>query len=376
MAIVIVTGARAPYTHVLYEALGEAAGEPVHVLTCTERETTRRWRIPPARAYRHEVLPGIRVTRSLTSTVYFNPAVVWRLLTLKPSLVIVNDFSPTSVMAALTARWLGLPLGVRTDSVPATDPGSRSVLHRLARRIVVRRSDFGIAPSDASAKLLAAYGLAGERIALTHLSPGWQPKLTAPAFEARAFDLLFCGTLDEPVKGALFFTDVVLRLAERGHHLAVRVTGDGAARTEMERRFAAAGIAVRFDGFVDQSGLEAVYASSRLLAYPSRGDVWGIAVNEAMQCGTPVLCSPHATAGIELLGPSGAGTVAPLNVDAWADAVMAMLDDRNAWRVQQAHALGAVSRFGLAGAIDDYRRVVNRYRSGQARPRQSPAQPG
>ncbi len=376
MSIVIVTGARAPYTHLLYEALGEAASEPVHVLTCTEREATRLWQIPPARAYRHAVLPGLRVTRSLTSTVYFNPAVVWRLIALRPSVLIVNDFSPTAALAALTARWLGIPLGVRTDSVPATDPGAHSAPHRLLRRAIVSRSAFGIAPSAASAELLRSYGLHAERITRTHFFPGWQPRHAAPAFADRAFDLLFCGTLDEPVKGALFFSDVVLRLAERGRRLAVRVTGEGAARGEMERRFAAAGIHARFDGFVDQSELEAVYGSARLLAYPSRGDVWGIAVNEAMQCGTPVLCSPHATAGSELLVPAGAGAVAPLDIDLWADRVTAMLDDEAAWQTQQAHALDAVGRFSLAGSVDHYCRVISRFAAAGGQFRPSPAQSG
>ena len=376
MSIVIVTGARAPYTHLLYEALGEAVAELVHVLACTDREATRLWQIPPARAYRYEVLPGLRLTRSLVSTIYFNPAVVWRLMALAPSLLIVNDFSPTSVLAVLTARWLGIPVGVRTDSVPATDPGSRSRPHRLARRIIVSRCDFGIAPSEASMRLLQSYGMAADRIAITHLFPGWRPTLGPAAFDERTFDLLFCGTLDEPVKGALFFADVVVRLAGRGRRLVVRVTGDGPARGDMERRFAAAGIQARFDGFIDQAGLEAVYRSARLLAYPSRGDVWGIAVNEALQCGTPVLCSPHATVANELLAPAGAGTVAPLDVDVWADAVAAMLGDKIAWRKQQANALAAVSRFGLAAAVDSYRSVIDRFTAERGQLRRSPAQSG
>ncbi len=376
MSIVIVTGALAPYTHLLYEALGEAAAEPLHVLVCTKREAIRQWQIPPARAYHYEVLPGLRVKRTAIARIYINPAVVWRLIALKPSLVIVNDFSPTSILAALTARWLGVPVGVRTDSAPATDPGAHSAVHRFARRTIVARSDFGIVPSDASAEILATYGMAAERIVRTHLFPGWQPQRSPLSYDGRPFDLLFCGILNEPVKGALFFTDVVVRLAERGRRLAVRVTGDGEARGEMERRFAAAGVRAQFDGYVDQSALEAIYGSARLFAFPSRGDVWGIVVNEAMQCGTPVLSSPHATAATELLAPAGAGRVAPLDVETWADAIAAMLDDRAAWQAQQAQALGAVNRFSLAAAVEDYRTVINRFAAERGAYGHMPAQPG
>lgn len=376
MSIVILTGARAPYTHLLYEALGQASSEAVHVLTCTEREATRRWHIPPARAYRHEVLPGLRLTRSLTSTVYLNPAVVWRLVALAPRLLIVNDFSPTSLLAALTARWLGIPVGVRTDGAPATDPGARSAPHRWLRRAIISRCGFGIAPSEASAALLRAYGLAPDCIIRTHLFPGWRPAQATATFDERSYDVLFCGTLDEPVKGALFFADVIVRLARRGRRLAVRIAGDGPARREMERRLAEGGVAAHCDGFVDQAGLEAIYRSARLFAFPSRGDVWGLAVNEAMQCGTPVLSSPHATVAHELLAPAGAGAVAPLAEGTWADQIAALLDDRAAWQTMQTNGLAAVGPLGPAAAVDDYRRAIARFAAARGHLRPSPAQPG
>src|SRR5436190_13229167 len=101
MSVVIVTGALAPYTHLLYEALGAALDEPLYVLACTSREPARLWELPMAKGYNFEVLPGIRFHRGVTRNFYFNPSVVSRLRTLMPRLAIVGDFSPTALLAVL-----------------------------------------------------------------------------------------------------------------------------------------------------------------------------------------------------------------------------------------------------------------------------------
>jgi glycosyltransferase involved in cell wall biosynthesis len=43
------------------------------------------------------------------------------------------------------------------------------------------------------------------------------------------------------------------------------------------------------------------YLTSDLLIFPSLGDVWGLAVNEAMACGLPVVCSTRAGCAEDLI---------------------------------------------------------------------------
>lgn len=333
--IVVVVGALAPYTHQLYERLAAKLSAPLHVLACSARETSREWELPAAQGYRFEVLPGLRWHRSSVSNLYVNPAVVRRLATLRPAAVVLNDFSPTMLMAALAMRLRRIPYGLRTDGVPETDPGRRSPVHRLMRRALAPGAAFGVAASAGSMRLLASHGLAPDRIRLSPLFPAWRPHAPPPPPETRPYDVLFCGMLNDHVKGARFFTDVVLECLERGRRLSVRVVGSGPLRDEMAARFAAAGVAARFDGFLPQASLEEAYASARLFLFPSRGDVWGIVVNEALQCGASVIASPHSGAAREMLAAEGCGLVLPLDVPTWAAAVSTALDDpvrQYAWR--------------------------------------------
>ncbi|RYC33612.1 glycosyltransferase [Lichenibacterium minor] len=351
--LVVVTGALAPYTHLLYERLAGAIDRPLHVLACSGRETARHWDIPPPNNYRHAVLPGLRWHRSTVDNHYVNPGVALLLARMRPAAVVLNDFSPTMAVAALAARGLRIPHGVRTDGVPETDPGRRSPAHRALRRAVVAGAAFGLGPSRGSAELLAAYGLRTGTFRLAPLFPAWSPAIP-PTGGDRPYDVLFCGVLDHR-KGVDVFIDIVLACQARGRPLRVRVTGDGPMRAEMERRFAEAGVAARFDGFLQQGDLEAVYASAALFLFPTRADVWGIVVQEALQCGAVPIASPHSGVARELLAARGCGPVIDLDADLWADAVLSLLDDRPRRDALRGAGYRSLSDFSVDSAVSAYR---------------------
>lgn len=352
--VVIVTGALAPYTHVLYERLAERLDRPLHVLSCTKRESARQWVVEAPRLFRHEVLPGLRWHRDAVRNLYVNPAVVTRLAALRPAALVLNDFSPTMLMAAGFARLRRIPYLIRTDGVPETDPGQRSAPHRWLRRAIVAGARAGIGPSLGSARLLALYGVAPERFATSPLFPAWSPAGPPPPDAERPYDVLFCGILNEEVKGARFFTDVILACAARGRRLRVRVAGDGPLRAEMEARLAAAEIEAQFDGYLTQAALPAVYASSRLFLFPSRGDVWGIVVHEALQSGTPVLASPHSGIARELLEGHLCGEVRPLDIEAWVTGTLDLLDNTERRAALREAARRALPRFTADVAAQGY----------------------
>ena len=183
---------------------------------------------------------------------------------------------------------------------------------------------------------------------------------------------MFCGHLDDDRKGILFFTDVVETLVTRGRRLRIRITGDGPLRTIVAGRLADLGVPVQFDGYLAQEELGAAYASAKVFLFPSRGDPWGLVANEAIQCGTPVIVSPHAQAGRELVAPTGAGTMLPLEVAPWADAVEAYLDDPAAWNAAQRCARTAADSFSLDAMVRGYLRAFSQ---AAGHPQQVP-QPG
>ncbi|WP_238258195.1 glycosyltransferase, partial [Methylorubrum podarium] len=108
------------------------------------------------------------------------------------------------------------------------------------------------------------------------------------------------------------------------------------------------------DGFLAQEALPDVYASARLFLFPSRGDVWGIVVQEALQSGTPVLASPHSGAARGLLEAYGCGEVRPMIVAEWAAASLHLLDDESRRQDLRRAAARALPHFTVEAAVAGY----------------------
>jgi glycosyltransferase involved in cell wall biosynthesis len=353
-----------PYTHRLLETMGERLGGELHVFACSDTEPGRHWILDRATHYSRRTLGGLRLHRSYVSHIYLNPGIVPALLGKRFDVVLLSDFSPTMMIACAVARLQGIPVVISTDGQPDTDPGRTSLVHRLARRLIVPLSAAGVGASRGSLTLLETYGLPREAGFVSPLAPGWDYAGRPPDFASRAYDLLFCGHLDDDRKGLLFFVDVVEALIARGRSPSVRITGDGPLRAVAQARLEAAGVVAQYDGYLSQEALAEAYASAKVFLFPSRGDPWGLVANEAVQCGTPVIASPHAQAALELVGPSGAGRVLPLSVEAWADATEHFLDDRDAWMAAQAGAARAAREFSLDAMADGFCAAFARVTSG------------
>lgn len=350
----VVKGIVTPYTHMLYEAISERHGIDLHIRTCSDAEPDRQWQVPEAKAYRRATLRGLRWHRGYVRHVYINPGVVLEILRLRPDVVVVCDFSPTMLMAATTARLIGVPVALGSDTQLESDPGGFSLPHRLARRAMARMVSAAIGASSSTIDFFVHYGIERDRTVISPLAPAWEHVGPAPGRDERAYDLLFCGLLDDRVKGVLHFLKTIAALQARGRSLAVRVVGDGPLRQQMQDEMEALGVETRFDGYLQQAQLAEAYLSSKLLLFPSRGDSWGLVANEAAQCGTPVIISPHAQAAFGLVERFGCGAVVPLDIDAWADAVERFLDDGRAWRDASMAGLASRREFSIPAAADSF----------------------
>lgn len=88
----------------------------------------------------------------------------------------------------------------------------------------------------------------------------------------------------------------LLRAAERikceGHEFTVVMAGSGEQEGELRQLARDLGLDnVRFTGFVNQAALPKLYAAADVFVLPSENEPWGLAVNEAMCAGLPIVAS-------------------------------------------------------------------------------------
>jgi peptidoglycan/xylan/chitin deacetylase (PgdA/CDA1 family)/glycosyltransferase involved in cell wall biosynthesis len=357
LTFVHVCGALAPYTHRLFEAVAADTHLNLNVLSCTEREPHRRWEIPPPENYGLRTLPGLRYHGSELANTYFNPRIIRELWRLRPDAISVGGLSPTMLLAIIYAIVTRTPWCLGIDGSLETDPGLRSRIHRWIRQFFVPRATVGIAASQGTVELFRHYGLPRSRCIVLPITVGWEGPATFTPYDERPFDVLFCGAINER-KGADFFAGVLTRCKEKGRALRVRVVGHGPLEEQLATALSEAGIQAQFDGHLQTEELREAFSSAKVFAFPTRFDPWGLVVNEAILCGTPILASPHAEASKELVRGFQTGHVVPLDVDMWSDTLISMIDDRKCWHALQATHEGARGSFSIEHAVAAFRGVL------------------
>jgi len=147
-----------------------------------------------------------------------------------------------------------------------------------------------------------------------------------------------------PRKNILGVLDVLAHLAKEW---TWTIAGDGPQRPEIERRINALGLQdrVRLLGHVDYFQLPPLYAQADAYLQPSLSEPWGLAVNEAMACGLPVVVSDRCGCREDLVQEAVNGfTFDPTEHESLARALERFLACKGRWR-----EMGQASREIIAG---------------------------
>jgi alpha-1,6-mannosyltransferase len=219
-------------------------------------------------------------------------------------------FSHERLDAVLAARLPGwLPLA------PAADRVNRR-LSRLVDRIVIS-SRF----ARAEYERIGAGGLRLVPLGV-NLDEFRPAALTRPG-AGRSVLLVSVGRLSRE-KRPDRAVEALRLLRSAGVPAGLLVLGDGPMRPALQR--SARDLPVRFLGHVpDRRGDAHLLAAADVAVAPSEVEAFGLAVLEALACGTPVVV-PDRGAAPELIGPTGSGVITDGTPAGLADGVRSLLD--------------------------------------------------
>ena len=129
---------------------------------------------------------------------------------------------------------------------------------------------------------------------------------------------LFVGKL-EPIKQPIHLAEAFESLHANAHLVFV---GSGVLEAKLKNRFEA-NPNIHFVGFQNQSAIPIWYRVGNVLCLPSKSETWGLAVNEAMACGSRVIVSDRVGCAEDLVLGQPFGRIIPAQKSSlWADAML------------------------------------------------------
>ena len=131
---------------------------------------------------------------------------------------------------------------------------------------------------------------------------------------------------------------------------------------------------VVFSGFINQSALPALYGASDVFVLPSEDEPWGLAVNEAMCAGLPIVVSGEVGCVPDLVVDGGNGfTPATGDVNGLAGALRRLIEDEDLRKQQGAASLARIRLWGYRQCLDGVRQATAGLSRGRTVARPVPA---
>jgi len=121
--------------------------------------------------------------------------------------------------------------------------------------------------------------------------------------------ILFSGKLIPRKAPDLLLASIMQLPAQIRQKIVVIFMGDGELKGELQKRTEQLSIQARFVGFQNQTALSRYYHAADLFVLPSRSEVWGIVVNEALHHGVPCIVSDSVGSAPDLIEPGITGEI-------------------------------------------------------------------
>ncbi|HEX9953231.1 MAG TPA: glycosyltransferase family 4 protein [Rubricoccaceae bacterium] len=283
------------------------------------------WDVPLIDGYAHEFVsnrssdPGTHHFGGLDS-----PDLVPRVQAFRPDAVLVYGWSFRSHLRVLRAFHGRTRVLFRGDSTLLDETaGPRRVARRVALRWVYRHVDTALYVGTNNRAYYRAHGLRDSQLV-------WMPhavdndRFADPMHEAaavawrgemgipRAAPVIVSAGKLEPIKAPEVLLNAFARLDDGlGAHLVFVGSGEMEARLRADAARSSVGERVHFAGFANQSRMPAAYRLGDVFVLPSRSETWGLATNEAMACGRPVIVSDRVGCAPDLIVEGETGWTVP-----------------------------------------------------------------
>lgn len=299
------------------------------------------WDIPLLEGYEYEFIenvsknPGSHHFRGIINPGLTNTIKAWQ-----PDVVLLYGWSFYSHLRLMMKLSGKIPVLFRGDSHTLDEKGSlKQSLRKTALRWIYSHIDYAYYVGTNNKTYFEQAGLRPHQLVhiphsidnsrFQHNSPElekqaaeWRKNLAIPE-DAVVF--LYAGKFEE-VKNLPFLIDTFRSFSSPGARLVL--AGNGPLETEL-KKLSAGDNRIIFLDFQNQSKMPVLYRLGHVFVLLSQSETWGLGINEAMACGSAIVCSHKVGGAVDLVKHGSNGFIVSTDkAEALLEAMKILAEDQ------------------------------------------------
>jgi glycosyltransferase involved in cell wall biosynthesis len=276
--------------------------------------------------FRYRVLPHLTIPLgSRYNVILINYTLPFALARHRHDVIICCAWdTPATFYASYHAKLTGTPFILWSGSTAAEDSRLRRMTAPFVRGLVHRASAW-LAYGTRAKEYLVSLGANPTRTFLAYNTVETsdfadRSRMTTEERDALQTKLgirtsrviLYCGNLLD-LKGVSDLLEAFVAYAAKDPDATLLLVGSGRDESRYRGFVHENGLDDRivFAGFAPRDQMPRYYALGDLIVLPSRSDVWGLVINEALACGLPVVATDVCGATADLIEEGVNGTIVP-----------------------------------------------------------------
>ena len=301
MKVFILTTVMAPYRVQLFSEIGKRCELYVCFEQMRSSERDEKWYDESSTNFHL-----VKLKRWDASVKTAKPDVIKHIRNIRPDIVIAYEYhTNTSLLMLSYCQLMRIPYIINCDGAFL----SKSIKDVVKKHYISRARGF-ISSGTMADKYLLHYGASESRIHFNHFTSLHTADIlkNVPSVEERNLARQEKGITEKRVVlsvGQFVYRkgyDVLLKAAAGlSNDIGIYIIG-GKVTPEYEQLVEEHNLQnVHFVDFLPPEELKHYFLSADLFVLPTREDVWGLVINEAMACALPIVTTNRCVAGIELI---------------------------------------------------------------------------
>ena len=314
MKVLFTTNLPSPYRVEFFNLLGKQCELTVLFERKTARNRDSKWKSDDFSGFRAVFMAGVHIGEEQA----FCPSIIKYLSdSLFDHIVIGNYSSPTGMMAIQYLKRHQIPFILNSDGGMVKDD---SALKFHTKKHFIGAASWWLSTGKMTSQYLVHYGADPERIGVYPFTSLHQADILKQPLSAeeKAKYKKKLG-IKEPKAvisvGQFIYRkgyDILLKAcADISKDVGIYIIGGEVTEEYIELKESLGLTNVYFIGFMNKKELAEYYKAADLFVLPTREDIWGLVVNEALAYGIPVISTDHCNAGLELIQNGVNGYIVP-----------------------------------------------------------------